>query len=722
VTALAQFVDVTAVLARRGPVRDEPAGLPPLPERLSTLPESVEQLRAMLAARARARPDARFLLAVANVHRVHRGVSAVVTARFDGGRWTVLHGNTVVGSLPEAPDFPDAIALLAGWSRSLDRPPPRPSRAALPPEAAGWSLLAPDARVVATLDRLGALWTLGVRSPELYAAAARAAASLCLATPAAAELSDPVEARALAALALARGAGVELPDAAALVAWRLGYGGTARALAAALPAEHPVRAAMGAPPRPTQTLPEAQRALEASPHPNGPFLDRELLARRDAAALGAALLDGLKVRVRTNGPRAALAWLAALDRETPEALRPVLAWATHVARVAADAERAETLLHLLTPSSPTPPSLLADAARVFAADVDRDNPRRQQGYDFLMTHLDSRPAHVRLRAEAARRDARDHALARALCDAFARARGERDPACGDAPDDVFNAPTAASFAEVAGAHWRARRHRDAARVVLRRSALLARDRADTLAAAFAGAFGTSVAEVTPAVRALAEAGVPVELAAALGDALGRRRHDALALAVLAAIDAPDPLAQTDLLVRAWRVRRAVRGEAAASAWLRGAVPPSQRGAAAVAAYRHGAFEALWSPGSVDADDVVPREYVWLLRAMASVRSGPNDPRRLALTTHFLGEESDEYAVMGRSLLGRAAPRDVIALAESEPLRALALYTLGVRAEADGRADEAADWYQLTRLAAAPGDREHRWAAERLDALREASAR
>ena len=606
VTALAQFVDVTAVLARPGPARGEPAGLPPLPERLSTLPESVEQLRAMLAARARARPDARFLLAVADLHRVHRGVSAVVTARFDGGRWTVLHGNAVVGSLPEAPDFPDALALLAGWSRSLERPPARPSRAALPPEAAGWGLLAPGARVVATLDRLGALWTLGVRSPELYAAAARAAASLCLATPPAAELSDPVEARALAALALAGGADMELPDVAALVASRLGYGSAARGSAAALPADHPVRAAMGAPPHPTRTLPEALRALEASRNPNGPFLDRELLARRDAATLGAALLADLKVRVRTNGPRAALAWVVALDREAPDGLRPVLAWAAHVARVAADAERAETLLHLLTPSSPTPPSLLADAARVFAADVDRDNPRRQQGHDFLLTHLDSRPAHVRLRAEAVRRDADDRAQARSLCDAFARVRGERDPACGEAPDDVFNVPSVPSIAR--------------------------------------------------------DAGVP---------------------------------------------------------------PPARRSPIqeAAAAYGRGDFDALWSVASDDVDDVAHREYIWLLRAMASVRSGPNDPRRLTVTTHFLGDDVDEFAVMGRCLLGRAAARDVIALAESEPLRALALYTLGVRAEAEGRAGEAADWYQLTRLAGSAADREFRWAAERLAALGDgASAR
>jgi hypothetical protein len=739
VMALAQFVDVTAVFARRGPARDEPPGLPPLPERLSTLPESVEQLRAMLAARERVRPDARFLLAVADLHRLHRGVSAAVTARFDGGRWTVLHGNTVVGSLPEAPDFPDALALLAAWSRALERPPARRAHAELPRDALGWELLAPGARVVAALDRLGALWTLGVRAPELLRAAARAAAALALATPQAAELCDPVEARALAALALAHGADLDLPDVSALVAWRLGYGRAAQAFAAPLAADHPVRAALTAPPRAIVSVPEALRSLEAesrpSPElaeegvclahaaalasarsPNGPFLDRELLARRDAATLGASILDGVKVRVRTNGPRGALAWLTVLDREAPEGLRAVLAWGAQVARVVADDARAETLLQALTPSAATAPTLLADAARILAADIDRDNPRRQQAHDFLGTHFDSRPAHHALRAEAARRDADDHALARSLCAQLALLRGAADPTCGAVPDSVFLASGADTIAPVVGSHWRARRPREAARIVQRRAALFAQDRSDALAIAFAAVFGTAVADVRPAVRALTEAGVDAERIASLGDALGRRRHEALALSVLDAIEAPDPLVATDLLVRAWRVRRIAHGEAAATAWLRGAVPASRRGAVAMAAYRHGAFDALWSVASVDVDDVAHREYIWLLRAMASVRSGPNDPRRLTLTTHFLANDANEYAVIGRCLLGRAAVRDVLALAESEPLRALALYALGVRAEGEGRAGEAADWYQLTRLAGDASDREFRWAAERLASL------
>ncbi|MFO0610596.1 MAG: hypothetical protein U0324_45965 [Polyangiales bacterium] len=739
VLALAQFVDVAAAVSRRAPARGEPPGLPPLPERVTALPESVEQLRAMLAARARPRPDARFLLAVADVHRAHRGTAAVVTTRFDGGRWTVLHGNTVVGTLPESPSFSDARELLAAWSRSLERPPPRRVRGELPPDAVGWALLAPGARVVPALDRLGALWTLGARSPELRAGSARASAALAVATPAAAELADAVEARALAALALA--ADVELPDVAALVAWRLGYRREARALAAALPEAHPVRAALAASAPPaTATLPEALASLEAESGaraepaeegvclahasalaagrtPNGPFVDRDLLARRDASVLGAAILRELSARLRAHGPRAAGAYVTVVDREAPEALRPLLAWAARVARVAADDERAETLLGPLAPSSPTPPALLACAARMLAAGVSRDNPRRQQSHDFLATHLDSRPAHLALRAEAARRDAADHALARSLCAEVARARGEDDPACGAAPDDVFAPPSATTAASDAADHWRARRPRDAARAVARRAAVHADDRAESLARAFAAAVGPR--EVAPAVRAMTEAGVDFELQAALGDALGRQGHEALALAALDAVEAPDPLAAADLQLRAWRVRRGAHGEAAADAWLRGAVPSARRGAAAVAAYRHGAFGALWSVASPDVDDVAHREYIWLLRAMASVRSGPNDPRRTTATTHFLGDETNEYAVIGRCVLGRAAPRDVLALAESEPLRALSLYALGVRAEGEGRRAEAADWYQLARLAGAPDERETRWAAERLDALAEA---
>src|SRR5207302_1043627 len=130
-------------------------------ERTAVIPATPEALREMLMARARPRPDRRALLAVSELHRIHVGAVADTATRFDGGdHWTVMHGNAIVGSLPETPDFNDILALLRSWNDALQRRrPAAAARAArVPPEAVGWASLDVQRPPWVALDRVGTLW------------------------------------------------------------------------------------------------------------------------------------------------------------------------------------------------------------------------------------------------------------------------------------------------------------------------------------------------------------------------------------------------------------------------------------------------------------------------------------------------------------------------------------------------------------------------------------
>jgi hypothetical protein len=640
-SALAQFVDPAAALGRAPDLSHEPPGLPPLPERVSTFPESPAHLRAMLAARVRLRPDRRVLAAVSDLSRLHTGTASEATARFDSDRWTVLHGNTVVGPLPASPTFRDALAMLSAWDASLRRRRSAEVRPApVPPEALGWGSLDARRTPAVALDRVEAVWARGHRSPELAAAAARGSVALAVTTPDDADDGALVAGRALAALAWAAGAGADVRDAAALLAHAMGYRGDARALSVELNPRSAVRAyvsdddatlrasaardddpagpalwrrrlvergdlaAARALPSPVgvaamlpadaaeATLAQALAALEreasldAAPDavavdavlpraellaarraPRGPFVDRALLLARDRAVIASALARAIDLATQRDGPRAARELVARFGARAPETYRDLVAWATALTRVADRAQPPETLLLDLAPTTHHAGALLARSAALVALRVARDNPRRRQAFESLVTHLDSRPSHRRALLAAALDDTRDRVLADALC-ATLRADGAPAPRC------------------------------DAA--------------------------------LTVAARPL---------------------------------DAP-----------------------------------------------------LWPSLPVTADDEEPRAYAWLLRAATALRAPPDEPRRTAVVTYYVTHATHPYDALGRYLMGRAALHDALALSEREPLRAAVAFFVGERALAEGRVAEAADWYQLARLAGSPRDREFAWAADRLDAI------
>ncbi|HEX5745937.1 MAG TPA: hypothetical protein VFZ09_06815 [Archangium sp.] len=221
-------------------------------------------------------PDARFTRALALLEQLLTGQPAPkVEARFQEGQWHLLSNGTEVGSLPEFPDFPQALALLEARARQLGTekldlqkgadtatptppsPPPKKKPAPksgkrgsrrmkkLAQQVAGnvsGDTLPLGRAAIDVLHQHDRDWAAGKRSVSSVREGTRALVSLAFQLVDLTGTADEVPARALAHLALARVVtGEPLTQEQALLASALGHDRAARQLAETLSAGSPVR-------------------------------------------------------------------------------------------------------------------------------------------------------------------------------------------------------------------------------------------------------------------------------------------------------------------------------------------------------------------------------------------------------------------------------------------------------------------------------------------------
>src|SRR5207249_7625252 len=127
-------------------------------------------------------------------------------------------------------------------------------------------------------------------------------------------------------------------------------------------------------------------------------------------------------------------------------------------------------------------------------------------------------------------------------------------------------------------------------------------------------------------------------------------------------------------------------------WLQKAVPSNQIDVAAYQAFADGEFDVLWDlvrqPNQIDASG-----FLWLLRAAAAVKLGlQNTPRWEGLMSYYRQPGPSYYHVIGRHLLGLASEKEVLVLATDASRRCEISFYLGAKAQAEGRYEDASDWY------------------------------
>ena len=205
----------------------------------------ISTLRVGLEARYRLRPDTRFLLAVAEIHRILVGGATddePANAEFRAGRWTIRHRNKEAGTLNDPPDFSESLQFLSAWaSRTI-----KENSIQFTPQSAGSTELQTDITKLHTLNAIlqaDQQWQQGKRELELLRAAGQAMAMLAAQSLDEVETADLVPARALALLAIQKALD---PSSArreeCLLAQVMGYSRHAYEQAGQLPEEEPVRA------------------------------------------------------------------------------------------------------------------------------------------------------------------------------------------------------------------------------------------------------------------------------------------------------------------------------------------------------------------------------------------------------------------------------------------------------------------------------------------------
>lgn len=191
-------------------------------------------------------PDARFLLAVADVHHLASGAPYdTLRAELRDGTWAISYAGTVVGTLPRLAGFNDADLLLTGWAHQQLVSHPLAGAAPSPRELQEIDRLLGEIsslRTAQALTRMDSAWHSSGGSAALLEPAARGLLALVLQLNDANQRGDRLFASALALDVLSRAASGRAPaGGSGLLAHWSGYTVDARRIAATLDTASAIR-------------------------------------------------------------------------------------------------------------------------------------------------------------------------------------------------------------------------------------------------------------------------------------------------------------------------------------------------------------------------------------------------------------------------------------------------------------------------------------------------
>ena len=269
-------------------------------------------------------------------------------------------------------------------------------------------------------------------------------------------------------------------------------------------------------------------------------------------------------------------------------------------------------------------------------------------------------------------------------------------------------------AEMAALLWRERKFDEAARYL--ESSASRFDEwtwRDDVAGAFVAVFGKSSSpDAVEAMDRLVATRIPVWVLSNLSIGLRRAAGPELAFEMQSRLDRTAAIGSLRLPILAARYLRESRGESASIDWLRRHISPGVNDGTSMMLYQESAFDELWT---LDTPGTGHSPFTWLMRA-AAVASSPAvaAKRRSELLRYYEIAGNDPYDVMGRHLMGLVPAEQVLALATTPDRRCETAYYLGVRAKAEGRLDEASDWFQVAVATRRTRNSEYAWALRQLN--------
>jgi hypothetical protein len=195
----------------------------------------------------------------------------------------------------------------------------------------------------------------------------------------------------------------------------------------------------------------------------------------------------------------------------------------------------------------------------------------------------------------------------------------------------------------------------------------------------------------------------------LGHAAQRAGNEELAFAIHSELRSPS-LGQLAITVDAYGALRRWKGKTAALDWIRTQVPPPALQPLALFAFASDEDDLLWELVPDPSGEGPKQDFTWLMRAASFRRSGGKHAIHGAiLRQHYQGPGATYYHEVGRYLLGLTDEKKVLELVRDNKRQCEIAFYLGLRAQSEGRYEEASDWYHAAFETGSTSDGEFRWA-------------
>jgi tetratricopeptide (TPR) repeat protein len=161
-----------------------------------------------------------------------------------------------------------------------------------------------------------------------------------------------------------------------------------------------------------------------------------------------------------------------------------------------------------------------------------------------------------------------------------------------------------------------------------------------------------------------------------------------------------------------------KGREAALAWIREQVPLQQRNLAAYFAYEEDEYDLVWDLiGEPPPGNDEETENGWLFKACVWLKTGAKkDARYAALEKALRIPGKTKYSVMARYLLGMAPEAQLFTFRDTPKSRGEISYYIALKAMADGRPEDASDWFRICKETGFSMNGEYRFASHELDRI------
>ncbi len=159
----------------------------------------------------------------------------------------------------------------------------------------------------------------------------------------------------------------------------------------------------------------------------------------------------------------------------------------------------------------------------------------------------------------------------------------------------------------------------------------------------------------------------------------------------------------------YRYLKAIQGKNLAIETLKKRIPPQMLGFSSMVFFDFNEDDLLWdfieNPAITDGPD-----FVWLMRAASVVRTGmEKNSHWQELIDYYDDAKDGHYDVIGKYLVGLVSEDEAIALMKDPKKVCEVAYYLGLRAEAEGRYEQASNWYRASIETTLDKNGEYKWA-------------